>query len=504
MDIKQRLKDYRFYSKKNYMDRAGIIINELCELYPNDPYVLFEYAIYLYKTGPKVRKKKAILILKDLIDNDAPNKLDCCFEFIRCAMFTNMYNEYIERYYNILAENNYMLDKASYIMGREYEKRGLKTLAIEHYKKASELGFEKASKRLRDFELSNNLFDDSTLEAITSSENNNLFELDNRIELLRKQAKYTDIRIALHNYEDKYTTFHNKNTVGYIFNTYCDIGYFNDALNVYEKNKKILDEDFKMYLDAKIDLINYNYKDAEIKFNELIKNNSEYKPSSYFYLAKLANYNKKYKLEEYYYNCIGDIKEYKNDSYWKKVCLYLRQNKTKEALDCLKKISKSYIRVHQHQFNQIYAMLDIDIYDYYNDNYTIKQIKNYDFSLALDHIKRHTVESDYYKSRIVFDSHIKIDELANDIITELDEDTLKYCDIFNHYIVEYEGAGRNDEIEANYIEVITLLNSKNIITMFPVTSDNVFSSCKIDKEPKKIKRKSQIEKFNERYTKKVN
>ncbi|MBP3766042.1 MAG: hypothetical protein J6G98_02545 [Bacilli bacterium] len=501
MDIKQRLKDYRFYSKKNNMDRAGIIINELLDIYPNDPYVLFEYSIYLSKIGGAKEKKESLLILKELIDNNAVNKFDCCYEFVRGSVFTKYYIEYVEEYANLIIENHYMEMQTEYYLGRFYELRGLKNMSIEHYKKSSDLGFEKSKKRLKDFENMSNLTNKEVLNAISISENNCLFELENRTSLLRRQAKYNEIRVLLRNFEDKYTTFYKKTTVNYLFNAYYSIGYFNDAIRVYENSKKNLSEDFKMYIDAKIDLINNNYNEAESKFNKLIRKNSEYKPNSYFYLAELANIAKNYELEEFYYNCICDFNDFRDDAYLKKLTLYIRQNKKNKALKVLNKISKSYIRVHQPIFSQINALLGLKLFEYENDYYTVKQIKNYDYNLTVDHIKRHTNESDYYSSKINFNDDIRIEELIPDVCLRINQDTLKYCDLFEHYIIQYNSCGSFDDIEANYIEAIIIPNTKKIITMYPVVSDNMFSAKRMDKEPKKIKRKSQIDKFNERYNK---
>jgi len=74
----------------------------------------------------------------------------------------------------------------------------------------------------------------------------------------------------------------------------------------------------------------------------------------------------------------------------------------------------------------------------------------------------------------------------------------------NSYIFKYENCGIQGEKTLNYIRVIALQDSDEIITMYPY--ENIANLKYIDitpriKEPSKqlVKRMSQIDKFNQRY-----
>lgn len=500
MNIKQELKNYRFYSKKDQMDRAGIIINNLIENYPTDSYVLFEYAIYLHKTGGVKGNNEALKILSDCVLNNVSNKLECCFYYVKMAALTGVINSYVEQFANMLIEANYMLDQTEYYYARYYENRGLNNIAIVHYQNSADLGYEKSKKRLIDYKRNSNLCDENTIKQIAESDATSLFDLDNKIVMLRKQAKFDEIANLLRNYESKYKTFNKKTVINSLFGAYVDIGYFNDAINLFEKNKKyISDPNFITFIEARIDLINNDYKEAEIKFNKLIMCKNDYSSTAYLYLAQLANIGKKYELEEFYYDKLTTNSKASNDAYLRKAYYYIRKGNKIEALKCLKKIQYFYLRKHRPAIAQLNAMLDLDLFEYENNYYTVKQIRNYSDELALQHIKRHTAESDYYKSRISFDDSIDLKKLFFELKDNLDKDCLVYSDLFDHYIIEYNDAGSYEDIKANYIEVVTIVNTNNIITMYPVASNNFFAVKRIDKEPKKVKRISQVDKFNRKY-----
>lgn len=77
--------------------------------------------------------------------------------------------------------------------------------------------------------------------------------------------------------------------------------------------------------------------------------------------------------------------------------------------------------------------------------------------------------------------------------------------INNRYLFRYEFNGRCDGKIADYIEVITLHSTHEIITMYPYHSNEriecIDVTPSIEDELPKVKRKSQIDKFNQRYSK---
>ena len=99
-------------------------------------------------------------------------------------------------------------------------------------------------------------------------------------------------------------------------------------------------------------------------------------------------------------------------------------------------------------------------------------------------------------------------ELVDEVMIIISTLEPTYFDTFDHYILEYNDIGTCDEYIANYIEVVTVPNTKNIITMYPILSNNIFAKNvrkrdeeKFELHDTKVKRKSQIEKFYEKYGK---
>ena len=140
--------------------------------------------------------------------------------------------------------------------------------------------------------------------------------------------------------------------------------------------------------------------------------------------------------------------------------------------------------------------------------YMEEQIYKYDEKKALDHIKnKHKEIKEFNEEKTHFNSNIDIDkkfyEIKNYIEKNLDKGQL-YRNAVDVYLIECKECGEEDGTIKNYIKVITLINTSNIITMFPVTHKLDLEVCKIDENNSfkdKLKVKSGIDRFNERYKK---
>ena len=104
---------------------------------------------------------------------------------------------------------------------------------------------------------------------------------------------------------------------------------------------------------------------------------------------------------------------------------------------------------------------DIEYRKYYTSSYTIKQILSYDESLALSLIIGRHGGCD-------FNRKINIKKLYVDIQKQLiKQNKLNFFHFNDIYVVPFENIGNQNE---KYLEIVTLPNSNEIITMFPIGS----------------------------------
>ena len=130
----------------------------------------------------------------------------------------------------------------------------------------------------------------------------------------------------------------------------------------------------------------------------------------------------------------------------------------KEALDKRYHINSDIIIDLSKRLN---IFFNVD-YQYYRYSYSMNQQLDYDPYCAIDHvIERHT-----NSTNTDFNENIDVYKLFNNMEQYLTEDNKSNKLSFNDiYLIPYKNAGANGE---NYIKVVTLSNTKNIITMYPV------------------------------------
>ena len=130
--------------------------------------------------------------------------------------------------------------------------------------------------------------------------------------------------------------------------------------------------------------------------------------------------------------------------------------------------------------------------------YSEEQIINYNKKSAIDHIKKHHGEDSAYIS--YFNNNNDIEKIFNEISDYIIEKKPYYSGVYDVYIVHLNdikmGSIYNEKL--NDISIITLPNTKNIITMYPVNKvDENLND--VEQEKPKTKRLSQIDKFNKKY-----
>lgn len=130
-------------------------------------------------------------------------------------------------------------------------------------------------------------------------------------------------------------------------------------------------------------------------------------------------------------------------------------------------------------------------------NYSETQNANYSLQLAKEHIKKQHMSEKETKGQIT--KGIEIEELLCYVADKITLENLSRVEIMDHYVIEYPGVGYTRDGEtSDHLRVVTLPNTKQIITMFPEKKSIVESTKKETVRPVQ-KRLSQIDKFNARY-----
>ena len=141
-----------------------------------------------------------------------------------------------------------------------------------------------------------------------------------------------------------------------------------------------------------------------------------------------------------------------------------------------------------------------------NNLYLFRQIVEYKESDLLDNLKKH--EADCYEenkdTKGIFSPEFPLEEVLKEIKKYIPSKNRIYPRLFeNDYVFKYNECGRENNKLVNYFKVICLHNTDNIITAYP-SNDCEHLPCidlnylKKEEQPK-IKKISQIDKFNLKY-----
>lgn len=106
------------------------------------------------------------------------------------------------------------------------------------------------------------------------------------------------------------------------------------------------------------------------------------------------------------------------------------------------------------------------------DNYFLLQSINYSKEKAIQHISRHLDENDRKRKHSTFKKNIDIELLYNEISLLIREKSPYAFSLVDKYCVLCrENIGFSEGVETNKINVITIPNTKKIITMYPINSN---------------------------------
>ena len=225
----------------------------------------------------------------------------------------------------------------------------------------------------------------------------------------------------------------------------------------------------------------YNYFEKKYRSDNSIKDmekSKKIKESQIFTKIKLLSYQCKY--EELYQFCVENIniimEDYLNDAFF-------YSKKMTGRLDLEKRDENSYL---------------------------FSQIVNYDESDFLKHINKHMkIEEGTLNKECptIFHSDFPIEKVIQEIKKYIPSDKKLFLGLYdNVYYFKYDACGRVNNKIVDYIKVVCFNNTKDFITMCPVVGSKnlpfVDLNYLFNEELPKIKRMSQIDKFNKKFNKK--
>ena len=244
----------------------------------------------------------------------------------------------------------------------------------------------------------------------------------------------------------------------------------------YYKNADTSDIKTKSNL-AKLELAKGNFEKAEEYLSHIHVTKEDVKTSyTVYYLLILVKFRlKKYDEAQYMINIIRDN-------------IDLNYADQKQIYFELGRIDL-YIR------NASKEIIEID-----DLVYTERQIISYRDDDALRHITKHHLKNPHTSA---FYENIDINEIYEYAKEKIKDEPVIYDSMFDKYITKYNNIGFNvkNGDNVNQLAILTLPNTDKIITMYPCDgSESMFNLEEFEpKEKPKVKKLSQIEKFNKKY-----
>lgn len=157
--------------------------------------------------------------------------------------------------------------------------------------------------------------------------------------------------------------------------------------------------------------------------------------------------------------------------------LNMLENKFEEAYYLLKKYYNRLIMVSDKNtiintdFHIRYKLGLIDE-DEPKVNYYKRNLVYYDKNDVIIHIKRHSSSSDRKKIHTQFKENVDITNLYNSIKERINYVNPSYSTSVDVYEIDYgDIIGYVDGEETNCLEVVTYINSKNILTIYPISKE---------------------------------
>ena len=302
-----------------------------------------------------------------------------------------------------------------------------------------------------------------------------------------------------------------------------ELVFIEKKLGNYERSKKyyekLLNTEFSSFAEIEFGRESRrdgNYEKAEEYFNNIIRQDGYAKEYAILELATtkclMKNYSEAKKLFETLLST-----SFKDSALTGIINANIREEKYEDAYINYNRIDNERIKGKKEMLNtKFYLKYKLGLLTDINSSsrYYFKQVLDYDENRALNHIKTHMYKNVKKERHSLYLENINIKKLYNDVKVKLDEESIREITLNDKYIIEFDySIGSIGSVETNKVAIVTLPNTKNIITMYPVLSFDEYNNyCYslnriidnneeyyLNSHIKQKTRQSQIEKFNKKY-----
>lgn len=505
---KELLLKIRSQISYNHFDSARNLIDEFIDKFGDDCYLELEIARY-YREQNQIEEAKKILI--NLIEINSKNIGYVIYELGQLYEKQYDYDNAVKIYQTIdnvnhqnksyvyLALANCYLRNCEYDMAEDYYNKIIK----ENVYRVSEAKYQlaKIKKIKKEYDnaleiLSNILVGDNTILMCSV--------LLMKADIYKKQeniAEYSKTIDMILNIDSNY-----KPALVEKINICLKSGNTTDAKKTYESIK---DKNFTAPRDLVV-IGNYCEKINELELAQKMYSKVAIFRNSYycfalFGLSRLAVKNGNLDLARDYLNDIIYIHDYHyNSAIIQAAELEVYNYNYNEAKKILTKIDENQPLMNQKELDRIKLIVDarlnnIDISSV-EDEYGVFLV-NYNEAAVIQHIRKYIKGFSKDKPNVFYEN-TDIKKLMIEVRKKLNEKCIEAVSTVVNYKIYYPNIGENNGQVLNYLTVITTLDSKNIISMYPVNEYGEEENIMNNEEPvkqKQIKRMSQIDKFNKKY-----
>ena len=485
-------------------DKALTLLEDFMVEYPNDKYARYDYAICLMRLK---RHEESIQVL-EILRKKKPKKI----LYRVYALLIDVYN--ISRQKDKIKEVLDNLDKDLTDFERDllkikgYYNLGLGNEASKVIKKIKPIKEkEKSELNILVYQFANNLYYKQHQKEI--EENIKDYLKKHYISDGQARNMYLKLYLACDNYEEayKYIIIKEESSLDVLFNSYEICKKLNKkdecqkCLDIMNRTAKLKAPYDIAVINAKLLYLNGRIEEAYEICKELSTDNLDAAMLVYTYGIKLD------KIDE-------SIDIIKNVIETKAICnkkmenllrvlidLYIHAEKYKEAYDLYIE-NLQYINTSDRKTLDLLLSKKLDFESKYinnSRNYIQKQIENYDYENAVQHIAKHKYEKKEKLVHTVFSENIRIEDLIEMIKPYLTKENLCKVGIYDKYEIDCE----NLDINENVLTVGTLSKTNDVIFCFPSKKmeDEIDLDLDETKEEKVIAPKTGLERFNQKYKK---
>ncbi len=499
---KNRLINIKILIKKNMISKALVELEDYLYDYPNDSYGLLQYATALIALNKYTDSKK---ILNDLVDNDTECKYSALYKLGKLAVIEKDEEKALEYFKRNVLESPYnevfsIIELIKIMKSRGRFSDALSLLESKLDLNDDNLKLEYAKVKLHFNKINEARNISKTIKSF--KKNDNLYR---EVNILKAKIEKSDL-----NYLDaekylKLALQGNKNIIYWkayleLASLYSECGKIDEAnlicKNIIKNNSNYSGKALLVLGDCYFK--RHKFDDARNMYEKAITKDKYCKSEYHSRLGELEMCLKNYDEAKRHYNSTrnktGDLS---NTVKFKLMLTLLKKKEYEEAykmLDIIDKDDLNKFQIVNYERSKLYLEAKtVRQVNKCNLTYSEKQIVSYSFDDALTHIDRDHVKEATAK----FNDDIDLEALLISVPELLKDSVIVDNYFFETYQVDYPNIGTVNDENVSKLAIVTLPNSTKVLTMFPIKEEFVEHHKKEQSFVKK--RKSQIEKFNERY-----